>query len=164
MEGVHMGYVLKSDESQKLIWALGALVNARASGDETAGVYELLEHTGPEGYASPLHTHIEEAEAFYVVDGRMTLVLGDDEFKATEGAFAFVPPKEKHAFRVDSPTARFLMLVSPARLLPFFEEIGEPALESTMPPPPAGPPDLDGLVEAATRHGMEVLGPPPGMK
>lgn len=158
-----MGYVLRHDEGKQLVWALGALVNGRARALETDGAFELLEHTGPEGYASPLHTHLEEAESFYVIEGRLTMVIGDDEVAAEAGSFAYVPPKEQHAFRVDSPTARFLMLVTPPRLLPFFDEIGEPALSSTMPPAPDGPPDMDLLLQAATRHGMEVLGPPPGV-
>lgn len=156
-----MGFVRKPDEGD-LVWALGALVAGKATGEDTGGTLEVIEHRGPEGYAAPVHTHINEAEAFYVLEGQVTFVVGDDEVKGASGYFAFVPPKEKHAFRVDSPTARFLMLVTPARLMPFFEEIGESALSATIPPPPEGEPDLDALVASAARHGMEVLGPPPG--
>ncbi|MFQ5967371.1 MAG: cupin domain-containing protein [Acidimicrobiia bacterium] len=155
------GFVRQPEEGE-LVWALGALVNGKAVGRDTEGLFELLEHTGPEGYASPVHAHVNEAEAFYILEGQVYMIIGEEEFKATAGSFAYVPAKEKHAFRVDSPTAKFLMAVLPARLMPFFEEIGEPALSATIPPPPPGPPDLDSLVEAATRHGMEVLGPPPG--
>lgn len=156
-----MGFVRRPEEG-KLIWALGALVNGKASGEETGGRLEVIEHTGPEGYASPLHTHVEEAESFYVLEGQLTVVLGEAETKATAGCFAYVPPKEAHAFRVDSPTARFLMLVTTPRLLPFFEEVGEPGLSATLPPPPEGPPDATLLAQIAERHGMEILGPPPG--
>lgn len=158
-----MGYVLKDGEGKKLVWALGALVNSRAGADETRGSFELLEHTGPEGYASPVHTHLNESESFYVIEGQVTFVIGDEEVQATAGSFAHIPATEAHAFRVDSPTARFLMLVTPSRLLPFFEEIGEPALSPSLPPAPDGPPDVEALAQAATRHGMEILGPPPGM-
>lgn len=156
-----MGFILKPEEGD-LVWALGAYVAGKATGDNTGGAFELIEHTGPRGYASPLHTHINEAEAFYVVEGEVTFVIGEDEMSGGSGYFAYVPAKEQHAFRVDSPTAKFLMLVTPPRLMPFFDEIGEPALSPTLPPPPEGEPDLDALVAAATRHGMEVLGPPPG--
>lgn len=159
-----MGYVLDANEGKKLVWALGGLVNSRAASDQTDGLFDLLEHTGRAGYASPIHTHLNESESFYVIEGQVTFVVGEEEVTAKAGSFAYVPPKEPHAFRVDSPTARFLMLVTPSRLLPFFEEIGEPALSPSLPPAPEDPPDEQALVEAATRHGMEILGPPPGMQ
>lgn len=40
-----MGYVLQRDQGKRLVWALGSLVNARATTDETGGAFELLEYT-----------------------------------------------------------------------------------------------------------------------
>lgn len=156
-----MGYVRKPDEGEQ-IWELGALFAFKLDGAETDGRIEIGEHNGPRGYAAPLHTHEVEAEWFYVIEGEVTFVVGDQETRTTAGCTAFIPAGEPHAFRVDSPTAKFLMAVTPAGFLPFFREVGEPALSATMPPPPETPPDPERLAAIGRRYGMEVVGPPPG--
>ena len=87
------------------VWLLGGLYRYRAVGDETAGVYSLFEVQGPAGLASPFHVHDHEAEAFYVVDGRVTIFIGDEQIEATPGSFALVPAKVAHTFRLDSAEA-----------------------------------------------------------
>ena len=47
------------------------------------------------------HVHEEEDDAFYVLEGEMTFVLGDEEVKAGPGAFVLVPPGVEHGFRND---------------------------------------------------------------
>jgi hypothetical protein len=54
-----------------------------------------------------------------------------------------------------------LTLHSPAGFEQFAVEAGEPAQALTLPPPPAGPPDFAALTEAAARHGITILAPPP---
>jgi hypothetical protein len=43
----------------------------------------------------------------------------------------------------------------------FAAEAGQPAQALTLPPPPAGPPDFAALAQAAARHGITILAPPP---
>jgi len=155
-----MSYVLQRDESKSLVWALGALVNARATSADTGGQFEVLEYTSRAGDAAPIHAHREEAESFYILDGEVTVLLGEEQIKTTAGSFIFISPRQAHAFRVDSPTARFLMLVMPPRLHAFFKEIGEPAPSAILAPPSDEPWDIVALTDASERHGMEVLGPP----
>ena len=66
-----------------------------------------------------------------------------------------------HAYVVTSATARFLTLHTPAGFEQFATEVGEPAQALTLPPPPAGPPDFAALVQAAARHQITILAPPP---
>lgn len=42
----------------------------------------------------------------------------------------------------------------------FFKEVAEPAKSRTLPPPPKGPPDIERLVAAAKKYGMEIPPPP----
>ena len=56
--------------------------------------------------------------------------------------------------------ARFLTLHSPAGFERFAAEVGEPAQTLTL-PPPAGPQDFAALAEAAGRHQITILAPPP---
>lgn len=158
-----MGYFQNADGGSRLLWVLGALVNARATTADTAGLFELLEYTAREGDAAPVHKHPGQSESFYMLRGEVTMFVGSDEMVAGAGSFTYVSPGEPHTFRVDSPEARFLQLMTSGGILPFFQEVGEPAPAATLPPPSAEPWDVDALVEAMERHGMEVLGPPPGM-
>ncbi len=159
-----MGSVGQRDERERLLWVLGSLVNARATTTDTGGLFELLEYTGREGDAAPFHTHAEESESFYVLDGRITFFVGDREIEAMPGSFTFVPSGERHAFRIESSEATFLQFMTAGGILPFFEEVGEPAPAATLPPPSNEPWDIEFLVNAMERHGMQVLGPPPGME
>ena len=43
----------------------------------------------------------------------------------------------------------------------FGAEVGQPARGLTLPPPPAGPPDFAALAQAAARHQITILAPPP---
>jgi hypothetical protein len=43
----------------------------------------------------------------------------------------------------------------------FFRDTGTPAVSHTLPAPATEAPDLNTLVAAARKHGVEVTGPPP---
>lgn len=159
-----MGYVVQPDGADRSVWALGSLVTALATTADTGDRFELLRYSAREGDAAPLHSHLEASEAFYVTRGQLTMLVGEDELTVPSGWFSLVSAGEPHAFRVDSPTATFLQLMAPGGIFPFFKEIGEPAPATTLPPVSDEPWDIDALVEAMERHGMEVLGPPPGMR
>src|SRR3954467_3593327 len=49
------------------------------------------------------HVHAEEDDAFYVVEGEMTFILGDEQVAAPPGTFVLVPPGVEHGFRNDQP-------------------------------------------------------------
>ena len=72
-----------------------------------------------------------------------------------------VPRNTRHAFRVDSETARFLNGYTPASMEALIVELATPATEHTLPSsgavaPPAMNPEL------LRRYGMDVLpGPDP---
>ena len=104
---------------------------------------------------APLHTHESESEGFYVLEGEVSVVVGDRTLTVTAGSFAFVPPKVRHAFRVVSPEAKFLTIIAPAGLRAFFEEMGGPAASRSLPPPPegaAGPRSLGGAGGQVRHH------------
>lgn len=153
------GYALAPGEGRAL-WFLGGLVTFKARAHETGGEIEVIEQSGRAGMGPPVHSHAREAEAFYVIDGEMTFLVGDETVAASAGSFVFVPRKAKHAFRVDSTTAKFLLVVTPAVIAPFFEELGEPAPAAVLPPPEKGPPDAVRFDEIARKYGQEVYGPP----
>ncbi len=146
------------------VWLLGGLYRYRAVGDETADVYSLFEVRGPAGLASPVHVHDHEAEAFYVVDGQVTIFIGDEQIEGTPGSFALVPANVAHTFRLDSAEAKLLLLITPGNAghEGLFREMGQPA-DSLQPPTPSMP-DFAELGAIAARHGTTIVGPPPAPK
>jgi quercetin dioxygenase-like cupin family protein len=155
------GSVISGPEVQAAIWFLGALSQVRVSGAQTGGDFALADHRASRGNASPVHVHDRDDETFFVLDGELRVFVGEEEHAAGPGTVAVLPRRLRHAYVVTSATARFLTLHSPAGFERFAAEVGEPAQALTLPPPPAGPPDSAALAQAAARHGITVLAPPP---
>ena len=153
-------YALAREEGQA-VWFLGTLVIMKATGEQTAGAFGLIDNLMPGGFASPYHMHRNEDESFYVVEGEMTFYVGEESVKAEAGAFIYGPRGVPHGFEVDgTEPARILLLNTPAGFEGFPVEVGEPAKELTI--PPAEPPDMDKLMAIAAKYDIEILGPLPG--
>ena len=154
-------YALGSEDGEAL-WFFGMLVTVKATTEQTGGRFLLVEELAPRGTATPLHVHPEEDESFHVLEGEMTFYLEDGQpIPASAGSFVHIPKGYvPHAFRVDSETARFLVLTGPAHER-FIRAAAEPAQARTLPPAEA-PVDMEKVLTAARANGIEVVGPPPG--
>ena len=85
------------------------------SGDRTGGVISMAESTVPAGWdGTPLHRP-DFDETFYVLDGELTIQLGDELVSAGPGALACAPrgTPRAHANPGDRP-ARYLLFRTPA--------------------------------------------------
>jgi mannose-6-phosphate isomerase-like protein (cupin superfamily) len=61
------------------------------------------------------HVHADEDDAFYLLEGEMTFLLGLDEVAAGPGTFVLIPPGVSHGFRNDqSEPVRMLNIHAPA--------------------------------------------------
>lgn len=142
-------------------WHLGALLTFKATTELTGGRLWANELLAERGMATPVHRHTREDEAFYVLDGEISVHVGDDTVQATVGSFLWAPREVPHALCVESAQARLLTVSTPAGLEQFFADTGEPAGALIVPPPTDEPPDLDALIAALADYGVDVLGPPP---
>ncbi len=100
------------------------LLLARA--EQTGGrfeVYEIAERQIERGVPGPPpHVHRDHEEAFYVLEGQFTFILGDVETPAPSGTLVVVPRGTRHAFRME-PGARCVVFAIPGGLAGFFEEL-----------------------------------------
>jgi quercetin dioxygenase-like cupin family protein len=136
-------------------WFLGARTWLRATASQTGGAFGLVEQVIEPGFASPYHVHRNEDEAFYVIEGEVRFVSEGQSWFAGAGGFAFLPRNIPHGFRVEGDVpARVLLLVTPGGFEGFVAELSEPA-------PPAGPPDMGKLMQAAASYSIDILGPLP---
>ena len=61
------------------------------------------------------HVHAEEDDAFYILEGELTVALASGDVPAPPGTFVLVPPGVEHGFRNDGRTVvRMLNLHAPA--------------------------------------------------
>src|SRR5215203_2927516 len=127
-------YALASEDAEAL-WFFGMLVTMKATSEQTGGEFILIEELAPRGTATPLHVHPSDDESFYVLEGEMTFFLEDGKpIPASAGSFVHIPKGYvPHAFRVDSESARFLVLTGPPHER-FIRAAAEPAQARTLPP------------------------------
>ena len=146
-------------------WWVGVLATIKATKEQTDGRYTLVEILAPEGYPGVLHVHHREDEGFWILEGELTVYVGEQTMKARPGSFLFGPKDVPHAFTVDSGPARLLFILSPAGFEDLIREMGEPAREMTIPLQPEEPPseaEMERMAAIAAKYGGEILGPPPG--
>jgi mannose-6-phosphate isomerase-like protein (cupin superfamily) len=143
----------------RAIWFLRNRMTVKATAASTGGAYGLVESIIAPGFSPPLHVHHREDEAFYVLEGEVTMQCGDRTFTATAGAFVFLPRDVPHTFVVEGDRpARMLTLLSPGGGEGVFIDGGRVPEHEGM--PPATPPDIPALKRVAEAYGSEIIGPP----
>jgi mannose-6-phosphate isomerase-like protein (cupin superfamily) len=123
----------------------------KASGEETAGSFFLSEPTIDPGFPGPPPPRHERLhDMFYVLDGVLTMRLGDDTRELGPGTFVCVPPGVTHTFSntSDAPV-RFLNFNTPAGWENYMRDLGEAAK--------AGPLTPDVIGRIASRYDFQVV-------
>jgi quercetin dioxygenase-like cupin family protein len=140
----------------------GCLIWVKATGEQTGGTLALIDQVVPPGAGSPWHVHRNEDESFYVVEGEVLFIVGEEQQRITAGpgTFVFGPRGVPHGFRNDGAApARMLLQATPAGFEQFALDLATQAPAAGA--APSGPPDMEKVVAAAARHGVEILGPLP---
>ena len=110
----------------------------------------LVHPLAPLALGSPVHTHRDEDEFSYVLEGEVGAEIGGQTFTAGPGDLVVKPRDVPHAFwnARDAP-ARILEVITPGGFEHYFAEIGA-LLAAT------GGPDLEGIGALARRYGLEM--------
>ena len=119
--------------ADRSIWFNGFHMTRLVSGEETSGRYAVVETIGRPGTEPPMHVHAHEDECFYLLEGEMTSFRGEEQIRVVPGQSVFLPRGVPHTFRIESPSTRGLILISPAGFDEFFWELGVPAPTSELP-------------------------------
>jgi len=140
------------------LWFLGTFATIKVSGEDTDGRFALIEFLFPRHASPPLHTHPQD-ESYIVLEGVLTVQAAEERFELESGATAVVPMGVPHTFRVDSDTARVLVVSTPAGLERFVRDGSVPASTPTLPPPDAPRPSPEELERIFHAHGQVNIGP-----
>lgn len=141
---------------QEKFWWQGSLMTIKARAEDTGGALGLVEANFYRGFGPPLHVHTREDEAFYVLEGNIRIRQGQEEFVAGPGAWVWGPRGDPHTFKVESESARALVIVTPGGFERMFEVGGVPLSESAEPPEQEYDPEA--AVALAERFAFEVVG------
>jgi len=165
-------YALDRNEGiTDLWWPFGPVVGRytiKAAGEQTDGRLVQLVVRDSRGAATPVHIHHDADESFYVIDGAITVHVGDDRYEATSGDYVFAPMGIPHAFIVTSEQVELFVTFAGAGtdgplgagVHGFFSEVGTPVVADIEPPQPHKP-DVAEFARLMAVYGMELVGPPP---
>jgi len=137
---------------QRVLQVFGEAITVKIGGEQTDGRYAVIEEVSPVGGGPPLHVHRDEDELVYVLRGELEFQLGEQRFRAKAGSTAFLPRDLPHTFRnVGTSPSKVLMVIIPARLVGFFDEV-----HAIMKPTP------EQAMELGKTYGLTFLPPPKG--
>lgn len=126
----------------------------KATSDDTGGSFFLSENTIPPQFPGPPpHVHEAMHDMFYVLQGTMTFLVGDETRTAGPGTFVCAAPGEVHTFsnQTDDPV-RFLNLSTPGGWEHYMRELAEAGQ--------AGPLTPETIGQIASRHDFKLAPAP----
>src|SRR4051812_30848401 len=143
------------------VWFLGTLATIRVHGDSVGGRFALIEFLLPRRASPPRHTHPQD-ETYIVLDGQLTVAADEKRVAIRAGGTAVVPMGVPHTFRVDTDTARVIVLSTPAGIERMVLDGSTLAAAPTLPPADAPRPAPEELARIFAAHGQVNCGPPLG--
>jgi quercetin dioxygenase-like cupin family protein len=155
-------YRLASEEGLADVWWKSGRATIKAGSDQTGNAFSQLVMDEPRGSATPVHIHHNEEETFYVLEGQVTMLSGDERIDLEAGDYFFVPRGVVHAYLVRSERARMLVTISPSGTEQLFVSLGVPVTSPELPTDAVMPP-MPELVRLFGAYGTEILGPPPSL-
>lgn len=152
------GPVVLAPGEGEAVWFLDNLITVKVR-EAHGAPFGLVENAMDEGHRTPFHRHLDEDEAFYVLEGQVTIYLeGGRKVEGQPGTYVHIPRGVGHGFCSRTP-ARLLVLSNPDGFVEFTREAGVPAPRREV--PPRLPPDLERLGAIAAKYHIELLGPLP---
>ena len=102
-------YALDAEQGVTDLWwpygpAVGRYI-VKAAAEQTGGRMVQMVVRDSRGAGTPLHTHLDADESFYVISGELVIHVGDERFEARAGDYVFAPMGIPHAFSVKSENA-----------------------------------------------------------
>lgn len=112
----------------------GEPVEVLIPGEMTRGLSATITQTSPPGGGPPPHSHTNEDETFYVVEGQYELLLDGKWVKASPGDAFHTQRGSVHTFRnAGTTTGKMLVFITPAGLEKYLEELSAFSIPNDMP-------------------------------
>lgn len=155
----HPATIRKPVEGRRVA-IVGDIYRFLATGAETDGKYAAFDAVVAPGGGPPPHIHSREEEMFFVLEGEITFQLDGESIVAGPGTFLNMPIGSLRCFKNKTDEkARMLITVAPAGLDDYFSEVGQPVAADEIAAPPPTADDIQKLLSAAPRYGLEIKVP-----
>ena len=158
-ETVTKPYRVASGEGLADVWWKSGRLTVKAGGAEAGNAFSQIEVDDPRDTGPPLHVHHNEDETFYVLEGEVTALVGEERIDLGAGDYLFAPRGIAHSYVVRSERARMLVTLSPAGVEELFVGLGVP-VTGAEPPTDVVMPPMDEVARLFGDVGIEILGPP----
>jgi quercetin 2,3-dioxygenase len=135
----------------------GGVITFHADSTDTSGQFALLETKGGPGGEPPLHVHRNEDELFYVLEGQLKVLRGNEEITLGPGQSAFLPRNVAHTFKIASSYARFLNYITPGGFEAYFRDLGRPLDENATSEEPQDQIPVADLLRVAGRYSVTFM-------
>jgi quercetin dioxygenase-like cupin family protein len=109
------------------LWFAGVRVIVHVTAADSGGRVGVWESEEPRGTALPLHVHTNEDEQMVVLEGEVSVRVGDETHRLRAGDTLALPRGVPHAHRVESDAARILTVATPGGFERLFLEHGSDA-------------------------------------
>jgi len=86
----------------------------KVTSEETGGNLFVMEHRNLVPGGPPLHMHLNQEEWFYVMEGRVTFIVGDHTLTLGPGESILAPRRVPHTFSSAVPSSHLLIAFTPA--------------------------------------------------
>ncbi len=138
--------VRPSGDGEMLLFGPSQVV-FKAGGEHGMGSVSLTETTVGPGFPGPVpHYHETFVDSFWVLEGTLTLLLGERTVRPTAGSYALVPPGVVHTFsNPGEESVRLLNLMAPGGFEQYLKEVAART-------PPGDSPDPALMAEIASRY------------
>ncbi|SDF37977.1 cupin domain-containing protein [Terriglobus roseus] len=151
-------------ETAPAYWFLNSLHLLLALNETEEGAYSLLHLTAPPQFETPYHLHHDEDEAFYILDGEVTVIRDGEEIVAGPGSYIFLPRGVPHGFKSSSDKdSHVLIHAIPGGKVGFVAmmlAMATPIQDRHKLPEPT-PSDFKRLAELCEQNKISILGPLP---
>lgn len=128
----------------------GGPLTFKVRGEQTGGRLLALENVVAPGEGPPEHTHANEDETWYVLEGTLRFKLDGELSVAAAGSYVYVPRGVRHCFQnIGDAPARILLNFTPAGMEKFFDAFARLS----------APVDPDAFRKLGEPAGMTVTGP-----
>lgn len=126
----------------------------KAGGTDAIGSVMVLDSRFAPGFEGPPpHRHRETIDSFYVREGTLTLLLGDERIEAGPGTYAFVPTGTRHTFaNASGERTGVLNIMVPGGFEAYLLEVSAHLRET------GGQPSPEELARVASKYDYEPVG------
>ena len=145
------GITVRPDDA-RVLHAFGEEVTILLDGEGTGGKLTMWTEITPPGSGPPPHHHVNEDEAFHVLEGRVAFLSGGEWHEVGPGGGAFMPRGVVHTFKnIGDQPSRMLIMTVPSGIERFFARCAEEFAK------PGGPPEMQRLFEIGAEHGIHFV-------